>query len=29
MAGVGSVISSKESNVRLDSGTRVILGVRQ
>ena len=29
MAGVGSVISSKESNIRLDSGTRVILGVRQ
>jgi hypothetical protein len=29
MAGVGSVISSKESNVRLDSGTRMILGVRQ
>jgi hypothetical protein len=29
MAGVGSVISSKESNVRLDSGTRMILGVRK
>ncbi|MFY9559112.1 MAG: hypothetical protein WAQ52_02660 [Terriglobales bacterium] len=26
-AGVGSVISSKNSNVRLDSGTRMILGV--
>jgi len=29
MAGVGSVISSKDSNVRLDSGTRMILGVRK
>jgi hypothetical protein len=29
MAGVGSVISSKESNVRLDSGTRMVLGVRK
>src|SRR6266404_8149160 len=29
MAGVGSFISSKESNVRLDSGTRMILGVRK
>jgi hypothetical protein len=29
MAGVGSVISSKDSNVRLDSGTRMIFGVRK
>ncbi len=29
MAGVGSVISSKQSNIRLDTGTRVILGVRK
>lgn len=28
-AGVGSVISSKDSNIRLDSGTRMILGVRK
>ncbi len=28
-AGVGSVITSKESNVRLDSGTQMILGVRK
>jgi hypothetical protein len=28
-AGVGSVISSKDSNVRLDSGTQMILGVRK
>lgn len=28
-AGVGSVISSKDSNVRLDSGTRMVLGVRK
>jgi hypothetical protein len=29
MAGVGSVISSKDNNVRLDSGTRMIFGVRK
>jgi hypothetical protein len=29
MAGVGSVISSKESDVRLASGTRLIFGVRK
>jgi hypothetical protein len=29
MAGVGSVITSKDSNVRLDGGTRMILGVRK
>src|SRR6266850_619017 len=28
-AGVGSVISSKDSNVRLDSGTQMVLGVRK
>jgi hypothetical protein len=29
MAGVGSVISSKESDIRLGSGTRLIFGVRK
>jgi hypothetical protein len=29
MAGVGSVITSRDNNIRLDSGTRMILGVRK